>query len=45
MEIGQCNTLPKESTVEDFNTDLRPISLTSTLSKIAEACVIEQEIK
>ena len=37
--------LPKGSTVEDFSSDLRPISLTSTLSKIAEACVIQREIK
>ena len=47
MEIGKCPPppLPKTNTIEDFNKYLRPISLTSTLSKIAEAFIIEQDVK
>jgi hypothetical protein len=37
--------LPKTVAIEDFNKDLRPISLTPTLSKISESCIIEQEIR
>lgn len=35
----------KAPTVSDFNKDLRPISLTSTLSKIAESMIIERDLK
>ena len=38
-------TLPKGPVVSDFNKDLRPISLTSTMSKIAESFVIEKALK
>ena len=31
--------------IRDFSKDLRPISLTSTLSKIAESIVIDRELK
>ena len=35
--------LPKVSVVNDLEKELRPISLTSTLSKIAESFIIERE--
>ena len=44
-EIADVSPLPKAPTVCDFNKDLRPISLTSTLSKIAESFVIEKSVK
>ena len=37
--------LPKSSTVNDINTDLRPISLTPTVSKIAEEYVVLNHVK
>jgi hypothetical protein len=37
--------LPKSSTVNDINTDLRPISLTPTISKIAEEYVVVNHVK
>ena len=37
--------LPKSSTVNDINTDLRPISLTPTISKIAEEYVVVNNVK
>lgn len=37
--------IPKSSRIMDFNKDLRPISLTSTLSKVAEGFIIEHELK
>ena len=37
--------LPKAQDIEDFNKDLRPISLTSTLSKIAEDFIIQHDLK
>ena len=37
--------LPKAPTVSDINKDLRPISLTSTLSKVAEGFVIDKALK
>ena len=37
--------LPKVSVVNDLEKELRPISLTSTLSKIAESFIIERELK
>ena len=33
------------ASIEDFNKDLRPISLTSTLSKVTEGFVIDRELK
>ena len=37
--------VPKGASIEDFNKDLRPISLTSTLSKVAEGFVVDRELK
>ena len=37
--------VPKGISIEDFNKDLRPVSLTSTLSKVAEGFVIDKELK
>ena len=37
--------IPKHSKITDFNKDLRPISLTSTLSKVAEGFIIDKELK
>ena len=37
--------LPKAQDIEDFNKNLRPIVLTSTLSKIAEEYIIQNELK
>ena len=36
---------PKGASIEDFNKDLRPISLTSTLSKVPEGYVIDRDFK
>ena len=37
--------VPKGTSIEDFKKDLRPISLTSTLSKVAEGFVVDKELK
>ena len=37
--------VPKEKTVKDVNKDLRPISLTPILSKVAEDFVVEEFVK
>lgn len=37
--------VPKGASIEDFNKDLRPISLTSTLSKVAEGYIIDRALK
>ena len=44
-KIADVPPLPKAPTVNDINKDLRPISLTSTLSKVAEGFVIDKELK
>ena len=44
-KMADVPPVPKAPTVEDFNKDLRPISLTSTLSKVAESYVIERDLK
>ena len=44
-KLANVTPLPKTVAIEDFNKDLRPISLIPTLSKIAESCIIEQEIR
>lgn len=44
-KLADVPPIPKGPTVHDFNKDLRPISLTSTLSKVAESIVIERELK
>ena len=43
--MADVSPIPKTSNITDFNKDLRPISLTSTLSKIAEGLVIDHELK
>ena len=43
-KMANVTPLPKDSIISDFNKDLRPISLTSTLSKIAES-IIERGLK
>ena len=37
--------IPKKRSIEDLNKDLRPLSLTSTLSKVAESYIIEKDLK
>ena len=44
-KMADVPPVPKEVNIFDFNKDLRPISLTSTLSKIAENIVINYELK
>ena len=44
-KLADVPPLPKAPIVSDFNKDLRPISLTSTMSKIAESFVIEKALK
>ncbi|CAB4005134.1 Hypothetical predicted protein [Paramuricea clavata] len=44
-KIADVPPVPKAKNIADFNKDLRPISLTSTLSKIAENLIIEYELK
>ena len=44
-KIADVPPLPKAPTVNDINKDLRPISLTSTLSKVAESFVIDEDLK
>ena len=44
-KLADVPALPKAPIVSDFNKDLRPISLTSTMSKIAESFVIEKALK
>ena len=44
-KLADIAPLPKASTISDYNKDLRPKSLTSTLSKIAEGFVIEKSVK
>ena len=44
-KIADVSPLPKAPTIGDINKDLRPISLTSTLSKVAESFVIDIDLK
>ena len=44
-KLADIPPLPKAPTVNDFNKDLRPISLTSTLPKIAEGFMINYALK
>jgi len=44
-KLADVPPLPKVPNVSDFSKDLRPISLTSTMSKIAESFVIEKALK
>ena len=44
-KMADVPAIPKHSKITDFNKDLRPISLTSTLSKVAEGFIIDKELK
>ena len=44
-KMADIAPLPKAQDIEDFNKDLRPISLTSTLLKIAEDFIIQHDLK
>ena len=44
-KLADIPPLPKAPVISDFNNGLRPISLTSTMSKIAESFVIEKALK
>ena len=44
-KLANVVAIPKSSMIRDFSKDLRPISLTSTLFKIAENIVIDRELK
>ena len=44
-KIANIAPLPKAQDMEDFNKDLRPIALASTLSKFAEEYIIQNELK
>ena len=44
-KCAKITPLPKSSTVNDINTDLRPISLTPTISKIAEEYVVVEKVR
>ena len=44
-KMADIAPFPKAQDIEDFNKDLRPISLTSTLSKIAEDFIIQHDLK
>ena len=43
--LADVSPSPKAPTICDYNKDLRPISLMSTLSKVAEDFVIERSLK
>ena len=44
-KLADVPPLPKVPTICDFIKELRPISLTSTLSKVTEGIVMEKELK
>lgn len=44
-KLADIPPLPKAPTINDFNKDLQPISLTPTLSKIAEGLMINNALK
>ncbi len=44
-KIADIPPVPKARNITDFNKDLRPVSLISTLSKIAENIIVEYELK
>ena len=45
MENAKVIPIQKNQHIEEFNKDLRPISLTPTLSKIAEEYVVQEHVK
>ena len=44
-KLADVPPVPEGASIEDFNKDLRPISLTSTLSKVAEWYIIDRALK
>ncbi|XP_028417134.1 uncharacterized protein LOC114541408 [Dendronephthya gigantea] len=44
-KMADVPPIPKQSKITDFNKDLRPISLTSTLSKVAEKFIIDRGLR
>ena len=44
-KYADVSPLPKKNRVEDLKKDLRPISLTACLSKVAEDCVVHDNIR
>ena len=44
-KLADVPLVPKGPIVEDFNKDLRPLSMTSTLSKVAESFIIERDLR
>ena len=44
-KIANVPPIPKAPTIDDINKDLRPISFTSTLSKVTEGFVIDMDLK
>ena len=44
-KLADVPPVPKGASIEDLNKDLRPISLTSTQSKVPEGFVIDRELK
>ena len=45
IKLADVSSLPKKQPVKDFKIDLRPISLTPRLSKVAEDCVVIDYVK
>ena len=45
MNDGNVIPLSKKVKIEDFTKDLRPISLTHTLSKVAEHFIVHKHVK
>lgn len=44
-KLANVSPLPKKKPVNDSKKDLRPISLTSCLSKVAEDCIVANNVK
>jgi hypothetical protein len=44
-KLANVVPLPKKSKIEDITADLRPISLTPTLSKLAEHFIVHEHVK
>ena len=44
-KLADIPPVPKGAPIEDFKKDLRPISLTSTLSQVAEGYIIDRALK
>ena len=44
-KLANVSPLPKKKPVNDLKKDLRPISLTSCLSKVAEDCIVADYVK